>query len=93
MGNSPTNWCCETNPNPKVSIAAAPLSETDLDPVTQVVVEADLGRLTQVVVEADLGRLTQVSVLGPDGVVPGILSDDGSRWSATGARRLTKHGH
>ncbi len=81
MGNSPTNWCCETDPNPKVSIAAAPLSGTDLDPVTQVVVEADLG------------CLTQVSVLGPDGVVPGILSDDGSRWSATGALRLSGHGH
>ena len=62
-----------TDPNPTVSIAALPLSGTNIDPVTQVVVEAELG------------RLTQVSVLGPKGVVPGILSDDGSQWSATGA--------
>ena len=61
------------DPSPTVSIAALPLSGTDIDPVTQVVVEAELG------------RLTQVSVLGPKGVVPGILSGDGSRWSATGA--------
>ena len=61
------------DPNPTVSIAVLPLSGTGIDPVTQVVVEAELG------------VLTQVSVLGPTGEVPGILSDDGSRWSSTGA--------
>jgi lipoprotein-anchoring transpeptidase ErfK/SrfK len=61
------------DPNPTVSIAALPLSGSGIDPVTQVVVEAELG------------RLTQLSVLGPSGEVPGILSDDGSRWSSTGA--------
>lgn len=61
-----------TDPNPKASITAVPQPGNDIDPVTQVVVEAELG------------RLTRVTVLGPDGAVPGILSDDGSRWSATG---------
>jgi lipoprotein-anchoring transpeptidase ErfK/SrfK len=61
------------DPNPTVSIAALPLTGTDIHPVTQVVVKAKLG------------RLIQVSVLGPKGEVPGIFSDDGSQWSATGA--------
>ena len=60
------------DPTPAVSIAAAPQGGTGIDPDTEVVIEAELG------------RLTQVSVLGPDGEVPGILSQDGSRWSATG---------
>jgi lipoprotein-anchoring transpeptidase ErfK/SrfK len=62
-----------TDPTPKVSIATAPQSGTGIDPDTQVVIEADLG------------RLTRVSVLGSEGEVPGILSEDGSRWTATGA--------
>ncbi len=60
-----------TDPTPLVSIAANPEAGTGVDPDTQVVVEAELG------------RLTQVSVLGPEGEVPGILSEDGSRWTAT----------
>jgi len=60
------------DPTPAVSIATAPEGGTGIDPDTPVVIEAELG------------RLTQVSVLGPDGEVPGILSEDGSRWSATG---------
>jgi len=60
------------DPTPAVSIAAAPQGGTGIDPDTEVVIEAELG------------RLTQVSVLGPDGEVPGIFSQDGSRWSATG---------
>ena len=58
------------DPEPLVSIAANPQDGTDIDPDTQIVVEAELG------------RLTQVSVLGPEGQVPGILSEDGSRWTA-----------
>lgn len=58
------------DPTPLVSIAANPLGGTGIDPDTQVVIEAELG------------RLTQVSVLGPEGEVPGILSEDGSRWTA-----------
>lgn len=61
------------DPTPVVSIAAAPQTGTDIDPDTEVVIEADLGRLTQVL------------VLGPKGEVPGILSEDGSRWTATAA--------
>ena len=61
------------DPTPLVSIAANPQSGTDIDPDTQVVIEAELG------------RLTEVSVLGPEGEVPGTLSEDGSRWSATNA--------
>jgi lipoprotein-anchoring transpeptidase ErfK/SrfK len=62
-----------TDPTPLVSISASPEVGTGVDPDTQVVVEADLG------------RLTQVSVLGPQGEVPGILSEDGSRWTAIDA--------
>jgi lipoprotein-anchoring transpeptidase ErfK/SrfK len=62
-----------TDPTPVVSIAATPQGGTEIDPDTQIVVEAELGRLTQVL------------VVGPDGDVPGILAEDGSRWTATGA--------
>lgn len=58
------------NPDPLVSIAAIPQEGADIDPDTQIVIEAELG------------RLTQVSVLGPEGQVLGILSEDGSRWTA-----------
>jgi len=58
------------DPKPAVSITANPQSGTGIDPDTRVVIEADLG------------RLTQVSVLGPEGEVPGILSGDGSLWTA-----------
>jgi len=61
------------DPTPVVSIAATPQGGTEIDPDTQIVVEAELGRLTQVV------------VVGPAGGVTGILSEDGSRWTATGA--------
>lgn len=60
-----------TDPTPLVSIAVNPQVGTGVDPDTQVIIEAELG------------RLTQVSVLGPEGEVPGILSEDGSRWTAT----------
>jgi len=58
------------DPKSAVSITANPQSGTGIDPDTRVVIEADLGRLTQVL------------VLGPEGEVPGILSDDGSLWTA-----------
>ena len=51
------------DPKPAVSITASPQSGTGIDPDTQVVIEAELG------------RLTQVMVLGPEGEVPGILSE------------------
>lgn len=62
-----------TDPTPLVSIAANPEAGIGVDPDTQVIIEAELG------------RLTQVSVLGPEGEVPGILSEDGSRWTALDA--------
>jgi len=62
-----------SDPTPVVKISAAPQGGTEIEPDTQVVVEAELGRLTQVL------------VVGPDGEVPGILAEDGSRWTATGA--------
>lgn len=62
-----------SDPTPLVSIAANPQGGTGVDP--------DI----QVVIEAELGRLTQVSVLGPEGELPGILSEDGSRWTALDA--------
>lgn len=62
-----------TDPTPLVSIAASPEAGKGVDPDTQVIIEAELG------------RLTQVSVLGPEGEVPGILSEDGSRWTALDA--------
>ena len=59
-----------TDPKPAVSITANPQGGSGVDPDTQVMIEAELG------------RLTEVSVLGPGGEVPGILSEDGSRWTA-----------
>lgn len=58
------------DPEPLVRIAANPQAGTDIDPDTQIVIDAELG------------RLTQVSVLGPEGQVPGILAEDGSRWTS-----------
>lgn len=60
----------EMDPRPLVSIAVNPQGGTGVDPDTQVIIEAESG------------RLTQVSVLGPEGEVSGMLSEDGSRWTA-----------
>ena len=61
------------DPKPAVSITANPQGGSGVDPDTQIVIEAELGRLTQVL------------VLGPEGEVPGILSEEGSRWTAIDA--------
>lgn len=64
-----------TDPTPVVSIK---VMGTEAIPLAGSGVEPD----TQVVIQAKLGRLTRISVLGPEGEVPGMLSEDGSRWTA-----------
>jgi len=56
---------------PRVSVLAQPVATSPVEPDTQVVVQAQGG------------ILTQVAVMGPEGEVSGILSEDGSQWTAT----------
>lgn len=59
------------DPNPEVEILSFPDSSAPVDPDTSIQLEATGG------------ILTNVSVTGPDGPVSGIMSEDGSQWTAT----------
>ena len=59
------------DPTPQVELVANPIQASDVDPNAPVLVAA-----TQ-------GVLTEISVTGPEGEVPGTLSDDRSEWIAT----------
>jgi lipoprotein-anchoring transpeptidase ErfK/SrfK len=60
------------DPNPEVEIVAFPNSIAPVDPDTAIQLDANGG------------LLTNVTVTGPDGPVSGVLSEDGSQWTATG---------
>lgn len=56
--------------HPEVEVLSSPQSLAPVDPDTSIVIEANGG------------ILTDVSVTGPDGLVSGIFSEDGSQWNA-----------
>ena len=58
------------DPNPQVEISSFPRSNAPIDPDTAIQLFAEGG------------VLTDVSVTGPDGAVAGVLSEDGSQWTA-----------
>ena len=59
------------DPTPQVELVANPIQASEVDPNAPVLVAA-----TQ-------GVLTEISVTGPEGEVPGTLSDDRTEWIAT----------
>lgn len=59
------------DPTPQVELQANPLQVSEVDPNAPVFVAATEG------------VLTEISVMGPQGEVPGILSEDRTEWIAT----------
>ncbi|MCF8530636.1 MAG: L,D-transpeptidase family protein [Candidatus Nanopelagicales bacterium] len=72
--------CTPTMTVSTVPVDPAPIVQLSAFPASSAPVEPD----TQIHVQAEQGVLTDVMVQGPDGPVAGILSEDGTQWTASG---------